>query len=538
MFVRLFTTVLRENGPLHPEDEVIQRELEQLPTEAQVLICQAGGITKLLQQSLKFAAVEGYICLLKDAARARSLAQNRRQSLLMSALKPPGSGSIKATIKGPVTTDTTSSMSLSALMDLLRPTLQPSRTSNENRSQASDRNAWNPTCEKPSAMLSSLNRLPTSETVGILGGLLNSNRSTLRSDVIKPDSSACNESLTVKLNAPKSFVVADSDKTGAKYSSFAPGSSPSTVSSLEMREKPSTLDSIGVIKTPLMDPLKSSVMVGPSSGQYVSVSNRSSMMNDDDFASRGQRVASSVARSEDYIPYTYPELFSVPNSNKNKTRSSEPFSRLERVDDSDSESSDYDGVYDSETEYVPLEHDFKSSSMAAAYLPTTEHHYSVNKSVGLSCNSNTVSSGAINVNSTVPSKVTQLSPSAREFVPPNSTFQSRLMEHYSGSMITRLPMSDVLSHASSAMFRDSKPEAVTAKRQLPTGRASIIMIDQSVETDDSWNFKVDQMENELKNMKRKHDEELKLMNLKHQAELEDWNKKCIDLERQLVVGSH
>jgi len=74
---------------MDPNDAVIQHELEMCSTQAQVVICEAGGISKFLRQSLQFAVVDGYICLTTDAPKARQLARSRRQQQPQVKLNPP-----------------------------------------------------------------------------------------------------------------------------------------------------------------------------------------------------------------------------------------------------------------------------------------------------------------------------------------------------------------------------------------------------------------------------------------------------------------
>ena len=73
---------------MDPNDSVIQRELEKCATNAQVVICEAGGVCKFLRQSLQFAIVDGYICLAGDAGKARQLARSRRQAMLHNQQPP------------------------------------------------------------------------------------------------------------------------------------------------------------------------------------------------------------------------------------------------------------------------------------------------------------------------------------------------------------------------------------------------------------------------------------------------------------------
>ena len=104
---RYFESLLSALGPVHPDDARIQRELETFPTEAQILISQVGGIGKFLIQSLQFAIVEGFICLFRDASKARDIARQHRAELLntfqLNNRWKPGGGGVM-----------TSSMSLSS----------------------------------------------------------------------------------------------------------------------------------------------------------------------------------------------------------------------------------------------------------------------------------------------------------------------------------------------------------------------------------------------------------------------------------------
>jgi len=86
---RLFASLLKDHGPMEPNDSVIQHALEMCSTEAQVVICEAGGICKFLLQNLQFAVVDGYICLAGSAGKARQLARSRRQALLQNQQMQP-----------------------------------------------------------------------------------------------------------------------------------------------------------------------------------------------------------------------------------------------------------------------------------------------------------------------------------------------------------------------------------------------------------------------------------------------------------------
>ncbi|XP_071111299.1 E3 ubiquitin-protein ligase TTC3-like [Haliotis cracherodii] len=69
-----FAELLGEHGPLHVNDSVLTKELEDFPMEAREVIDTYGGLRGFLQQSLKFGLIDNYVCLLKDAVHARSLA--------------------------------------------------------------------------------------------------------------------------------------------------------------------------------------------------------------------------------------------------------------------------------------------------------------------------------------------------------------------------------------------------------------------------------------------------------------------------------
>ena len=81
MFYRHFEQLL-EKGPCHQDDELMQKELEALSPVAQEIVRQSGGISKLLLQSVKFAVIGGFICLMRDAAEARLMSTQRHQKKL------------------------------------------------------------------------------------------------------------------------------------------------------------------------------------------------------------------------------------------------------------------------------------------------------------------------------------------------------------------------------------------------------------------------------------------------------------------------
>ena len=60
----------------------MQKELEALSPAAQEIVRQSGGISKLLLQSVKFAVIGGFICLMRDAAEARLMSSQRHQKKL------------------------------------------------------------------------------------------------------------------------------------------------------------------------------------------------------------------------------------------------------------------------------------------------------------------------------------------------------------------------------------------------------------------------------------------------------------------------
>ena len=108
---RLFVALLKQHGPMEPNDAVIQRELERCSTEAQVVICEAGGVCKFLRQSLQFTVVDGFVCLTSDAGKARQLVRSRRQALYNQRpqvkLNPPPSVMSSASAVMPATTSLT-----------------------------------------------------------------------------------------------------------------------------------------------------------------------------------------------------------------------------------------------------------------------------------------------------------------------------------------------------------------------------------------------------------------------------------------------
>jgi len=104
---RFFESLLERHGPLNPDDKLIGDELEAFPTVAQMIISQAGGIHKFLGESLKFSVVDGYVCLLRDSVRTKSMAHARRLEIMRSrrvagSSKPVGGTKPAAPItKGP-----------------------------------------------------------------------------------------------------------------------------------------------------------------------------------------------------------------------------------------------------------------------------------------------------------------------------------------------------------------------------------------------------------------------------------------------------
>jgi len=86
---RLFASLLKQHGPMDPNDGVIKQALQKCSTDAQVVICDAGGIAKFLRQSLQFAVVDGYVCLAGDAGKARQMARTRRQALSQNPQPQP-----------------------------------------------------------------------------------------------------------------------------------------------------------------------------------------------------------------------------------------------------------------------------------------------------------------------------------------------------------------------------------------------------------------------------------------------------------------
>jgi len=95
----MFASLLKAHGPMDSNDSVLQSELEKCSTEAQIVICEAGGVCKFLRQSLQFAVADSYVCLASDVGKAQRLARSRRQALLQQPqvkLNPPPSMTLSA----------------------------------------------------------------------------------------------------------------------------------------------------------------------------------------------------------------------------------------------------------------------------------------------------------------------------------------------------------------------------------------------------------------------------------------------------------
>lgn len=85
---RFFEEILNAHGPLHVDDKKLTSLIEDFPNDAKEKIEQVGGLSSFLRQSLKFAMINDYVCLLKDSVKARdiSLAQGfARQTLSNSS---------------------------------------------------------------------------------------------------------------------------------------------------------------------------------------------------------------------------------------------------------------------------------------------------------------------------------------------------------------------------------------------------------------------------------------------------------------------
>ena len=86
---RMFASLLKQHGPLDPNDDVVKKQLQKCSTDAQIVICDAGGVAKFLRQSLQFAVVDGYVCLASDAGKARQIVRSHRQALNQNPPQPP-----------------------------------------------------------------------------------------------------------------------------------------------------------------------------------------------------------------------------------------------------------------------------------------------------------------------------------------------------------------------------------------------------------------------------------------------------------------
>ena len=90
-FFSFFATFLQENGPLNVEDPRIQQEVDNFPPEAHGIISAAGGIGRFLIQSLQFAMIDDFVCLMHDAVKARTLADQYKQKLRETGSNSSGS---------------------------------------------------------------------------------------------------------------------------------------------------------------------------------------------------------------------------------------------------------------------------------------------------------------------------------------------------------------------------------------------------------------------------------------------------------------
>ncbi len=61
-------------------DPLIQQEVDNFPQEAHSILDVAGGIGHFLIQSLEFAMIDDFVCLMQDAVKARHLADKRKKS--------------------------------------------------------------------------------------------------------------------------------------------------------------------------------------------------------------------------------------------------------------------------------------------------------------------------------------------------------------------------------------------------------------------------------------------------------------------------
>ena len=74
---------------MHVEDKRLLTELGDFPQETKNVISQHGGIGRLLIQSLQFAMVDNFICLMTDAVNAKTLADQYRKSHNSSTMSTP-----------------------------------------------------------------------------------------------------------------------------------------------------------------------------------------------------------------------------------------------------------------------------------------------------------------------------------------------------------------------------------------------------------------------------------------------------------------
>ncbi|XP_050415748.1 uncharacterized protein LOC126829704 [Patella vulgata] len=114
-----FAEFLEAHGPLHVQDRLLLNEISHFPPEAMEVIQKVGGLRHFLQQSLKFAMINDFVCVLKDAVRATVMSQFKQNRNNNSVGKQVGTMDAQSSLP-PVQTNIVSH-SASSLDDITLP---------------------------------------------------------------------------------------------------------------------------------------------------------------------------------------------------------------------------------------------------------------------------------------------------------------------------------------------------------------------------------------------------------------------------------
>ncbi|KAK6173520.1 hypothetical protein SNE40_016953 [Patella caerulea] len=113
-----FADFLEAHGPLHVHDKLLLNEISHFPPEAMEVIQKVGGLRHFLQQSLKFAMINDFVCVLKDAVRATALSRMKQNRNNNSVVKQVGTMDAQYDLP-PIQTNV--SLSASSLDDITLP---------------------------------------------------------------------------------------------------------------------------------------------------------------------------------------------------------------------------------------------------------------------------------------------------------------------------------------------------------------------------------------------------------------------------------